>query len=301
MVMRVNISLERYKVFYYVAKYQNITRAAAALLSSQPNVTRAIRDLENALGCALFARSNRGVRLTPEGEALFSHVKIAVEQIELAESEIAGENALQNGAVSIFATDIALRVFLLPVLNEYRRRFPGVRLNIMNGSAATAISAVRNNLADIAVVTIPYENVRGLCTVPLKSVREIAVCGDCFEELAGREVSLKELAEYPLISLGAKTKTYEMFRRWFAENGAPFSPAVEAATADQILPMVKNNLGIGFVMEELVRDDPAGIRQILLKESPPDRTVTLLKRTDGVEGRAAARLEELMLAYREDV
>ena len=62
-----NIPLDYYRVFYYAAKYRNLSQAAAALYSSQPNVTRTIHLLEQALGCPLFLRSNRGVTLTPEG------------------------------------------------------------------------------------------------------------------------------------------------------------------------------------------------------------------------------------------
>ena len=64
---------------------------------------------------------------------------------------------------------------------------------------------------------------------------------------------LSTLAAYTIISLGRKAKTYEMYQNWFAGNNVEFSPDIEAAIADQILPMVKNNLGIGFVPEEFLK------------------------------------------------
>ena len=60
------INYEHYRIFYYVAKYRSFTQAASALLNNQPNITRTIKNLEDALGCTLFVRSNRGVTLTPE-------------------------------------------------------------------------------------------------------------------------------------------------------------------------------------------------------------------------------------------
>lgn len=69
-----NISYDSYRVFYYAAKYRSFSQAAAALYSNQPNVTRMIRKLESELGCALFFRSPQGVRLTPEGEKLYTHI-----------------------------------------------------------------------------------------------------------------------------------------------------------------------------------------------------------------------------------
>ena len=57
-----NISYDYYRIFYYVAKCGNITQAAKELANNQPNVTRVIKTLEQALGCSLFVRSHNGVR-----------------------------------------------------------------------------------------------------------------------------------------------------------------------------------------------------------------------------------------------
>ena len=57
-----DVNFEYYKVFYYVAKYKNFTKAAHALGSGQPNVTRAMNCLEQQTHCTLFIRTNRGVR-----------------------------------------------------------------------------------------------------------------------------------------------------------------------------------------------------------------------------------------------
>lgn len=105
------INYDYYRVFYYVAKYQSITQAANALMNNQPNVTRTVKNLEHELGCVLFVRSNRGVRLTPEGEQLYAHIKIAVEQIQQGEEELSRNKTLQSGTVSISVSEVALRCF----------------------------------------------------------------------------------------------------------------------------------------------------------------------------------------------
>ena len=66
-----NVSFEYYKVFYHVARLGSITLAAKALFLSQPAVSKCIRQLEKVLGCALFYRMHKGMRLTPEGEVLY--------------------------------------------------------------------------------------------------------------------------------------------------------------------------------------------------------------------------------------
>ena len=69
-----DISFEYYKIFYYVAKYENITKAAMVLKSSQPNVTRIIHILEDQLDCRLFLREPRGLKLTEEGKRLYANI-----------------------------------------------------------------------------------------------------------------------------------------------------------------------------------------------------------------------------------
>ena len=75
-----NSNFEYYKVFYYVAKYENLTKASSVLKTSQPAVTRTIHNLENELGCRLFTRSKSGMKLTPEGRTFYSYVSAGCAQ-----------------------------------------------------------------------------------------------------------------------------------------------------------------------------------------------------------------------------
>ena len=93
------ISYEYYRIFYHVARCGNLTKAAEALQNSQPNLTRAIRNLEAEIGCPLFSRTNRGMILTPEGEGLYRHIKIACTEIEAGEAAVTQSRTLERGNV----------------------------------------------------------------------------------------------------------------------------------------------------------------------------------------------------------
>ena len=80
------ISYEYYRIFYHVAKCGNLTKAAEALQNSQPNMTRAIRNLESEIGCPLFSRTNRGMILTPEGEEFLGYARQVTDQYQLLEN-----------------------------------------------------------------------------------------------------------------------------------------------------------------------------------------------------------------------
>ena len=87
-----DINLEYYKIFYYTAKQKSVTLAAEKLSISQPAVSQAIKHLEKDLGCALFVRMAKGVRLTKEGEMLFSYVERGYEAMHTQLSRLFTQN-----------------------------------------------------------------------------------------------------------------------------------------------------------------------------------------------------------------
>lgn len=106
------MNLDYYKTFYYVALSKNFTKAAELLGNNQPNVTRSMNNLEAEFGCRLFARSNRGVSLTPIGEQLFQYVSAAMNNLEQGEEEIKKTLNIENGLVTIGSSETALRLML---------------------------------------------------------------------------------------------------------------------------------------------------------------------------------------------
>ncbi len=292
-----NISYDYYRIFYYVAKYGNITQAAKLLLNNQPNLTRSIKNLESELGCPLFLRSHSGMKLTPEGERLYSHIRIAFEHIEAGEAELTESRNMQSGTVYVAASEVALHCLLLPVFKKYRMLYPGIHIKISNHSTPQAISALREGNADIAVVTTPTIHSASLSETTIKPVNEVAVCSKMFSSLLGRKVALSELLDYPLISLGTDTKSFEFYSKLFMDHSMPFKPDIEAFTADQILPMVEADLGIGFVPEEFLQENN-NVFVIDLKEKIPERNVVLIKRKDQSLSMASKELERMILEQR---
>ena len=144
--MRMDVNFEYYKIFYYVAKYKNFTKAAHILESSQPNVTRAMNCLEQQINTTLFVRSNRGIKLTPEGERLYIRVSAAMTQILAAEEELVKSTSLLHGSVSIGASETALNIFLLDKLKDFHMVHPGIRLKIAHAAKTSRTTNDMNHL-----------------------------------------------------------------------------------------------------------------------------------------------------------
>ena len=268
-----------YRIFYYVAQYKSFSRAAEILENNQPNITRCMNNLENELGCKLFVRTNRGVTLTPEGTRLYEHVAVAFEQIEVAEKEISMDNSLESGIVTIGASETALRLMLLNKLEEFHEKYPRVRLRISNHSSPQAVKALEDGLVDFAVVTTPITIKKPLQKTSLYSFREILIGGRKYSDIAAKMQSINNLADIPFISLGGESATRELYMQYFLNHNMPFNPDMEAATTDQILPMVRSNLGIGFCPEGIARPavERGEVYEILLEEEIPERQITLVE------------------------
>ena len=155
---------------------------------------------------------------------------------------------------------------------------PGIRLKIYNHSTPEAVDAVKNGLVDFAVVSSPVYADSSLKTVVLHSFQEILVGGTTFTALGSQELSLKELKNYPLICLGRETMTFQFYNELFYKNGIELLPDTEVATTDQILPLVKNELGLGFVPELMAQEalSKREIVKISLKETIPERNVCMV-------------------------
>lgn len=294
-----SVTYDYYRIFYYVAKYHSFTRAAKILMNSQPNITRAMNNLEQELGCRLFQRTHKGVTLTPEGEALFAHVQIAQEHLQAGEAELASAKNLESGHISIGTSEIALHGLLLPVLREFHHAYPGIHIQITNQSTPQAVAAVRSGIVELAVVTTPTGIAKPLTEISLVPLQDILVAGSYFSDLADQVVSLKELQRYPLVCLGRDTKTYELYEELFAKHGLVLRPDIEVATVDQILPMVKYDLGLGFLPEFFAREAiKAGeVYKVQLAEAIPRRTICLVRDGSRPISAAALALERMLRSY----
>ena len=293
-----NVNFEYYKIFYYVAKYHNFTKAARALCNSQPNVTRAMNCLEHELNCTLFVRTNRGVRSGTRKESGYIPGYLwQCQQLQTAEERVLSESVgLEHGSVSIGASETALNIYLLDRLHKFHLEYPGVRLKLCNDSTPEAIRSVRSGEIDFAVVTTPVKVEVPLKEIRLRSFQEILVGGKTFTALASQELSLKDLKDYPLISLGRETTTYHFCEKLFLEHGAELVPDTEAATTDQVLPLVKNELGLAFLPEGMAEEalKKHEIIQMDLKEGIPSRHVCMIYDAKRPMSAAAQKLKKLL-------
>ena len=295
---KMNSNFEYYKIFYYVAKYENLTKAAAALKTSQPAVTRTIHKLEGELGCRLFTRSKTGMKLTPEGRTFYGYVAAGCAQFFKGENDLSNLISLENGTIYISATETALHCYLFQAMEEFNSLYPNVRFKILNNSTTESVNAVKEGKVDLAFVSANLQVAKPLRMKILRKYRDILIAGKRFEELkAGKEeLSLKELVSYPWISLTAETITRRFLNEYFEKNGLTFMPDMELATTDMILPAVRHNLGLGFIPAEFADAEleSGQVFEIKVKEKLPERNIVLIYDMEYPQSIAAKEFQKFL-------
>ena len=287
---------DRYEIFLKVCETGSFSKAAEALNYTQSGISQMMAGLEEELGVQLFARINRGVTLTPEGEMLYSRIASAAVQIQDAEEELSASATLEHGAISISATETALNIYLSEKLRAFHTEYPGIRLRISNHSTPQAVQAVKNGEVDFAVISTPAELDPGLKMVDLMPFYEVLVGGRTFTALASQNLTLKELVNYPLISLSDESMTRSFYRQFFLDHDAVLRPDTEAATTDQMLTLVKSELGLAFVPEPMAKAalERGELVQLHLQEIIPQRSICLVYDHHRPLNTAARKFQQLL-------
>lgn len=298
-----NVSYDYYRIFYYVGKYKSFSTAAKMLGSNQPNITKVMNKLEQQTGCILFVRSNKGISLTAEGRLLYEHVRIAYEQLRIAENELEKALGFENGIVNIGASENALHGILLSVLKDFHKKYPRVHIHLLNFNTPQALYALKQNLIDFCVISSPFDVPKDCCVTDIMEFSEKLVASKAFM-YKGKEdgLTIEGLTEYSLVALDEGTGTYEYYNRLFAEYGCRFLPDIQVATSDLLLPLIENNLGIGFVPEFMLGDKyrRGKIKQLQVKTDMPVRKICLVESNDKICGIAANTLKKMILGQAEN-
>lgn len=273
-----SISFDLYKVFYVTARCKSITAAAKALFVTQPTVTHCIKKLEENLECVLFIRGKKGVELTSEGRVLYTRAKVACEALWTAEDEINQLKQYQKGEIALGASETTLHHYIFPVLKRFKQQYPDIHLKIANDNTPRMIEAIRNNQLDCGVLVCPAEYTeKDIAIRPLSEFQDVMIVSPLHQQLTGRPLHLQEIAGYPFIGLTSDTLSSQTLRDYFSQHQIDFSPDIELATTDLIVPAVENNLGIGVVPEAFAQNALANktVFKLDLIETIPKRNICL--------------------------
>ena len=296
-----DISLEYYKIFYYVVKMGSFTAAAEKLNISQPAVSQAVKLLERELGGNFFLRTQKGVRMTPEGDMLFSYISSGYETILKGEENLRKLLDLENGEIRIGASDMTLQFYLLPYLEEFHKRYPGIKVSVTNGPTPETLSYLYEGKIDFGIVSEPFMAKPEVTSLRVKEIQDIFVAGNSFAHLSDKELEYKELEELPIICLEGLTSTRTYVDEILKNNGVVLKTEFELATSDMIVQFSLRNLGVGSVVRDFAREyiDRGELFELKLKRPLPPRHFCIVTSSKNPEAMAAKSLLSMMISEKE--
>lgn len=241
----------------------NLTEVANALFTSQPGVSRQIRELEEELGIDIFERNGKRLTgLTEPGK----EVLLIVERLLLEAENLqrAGEtySGTTTGTLSIAATHTQTRYVLPKAVQHFRSAFPHVRIALQQSAPEHIAEWVLSGKADIGIATEGLSRFDGLVSFPCYEWHHVIVVPDGHPLLSLKQLELDDLAEHPLITYDVGFTGRSHIDEAFDARKISPDIVLTAMDSDVIQQYVAMGLGVGIVASMAAEQLPAGLRPI---------------------------------------
>ncbi|WP_461639504.1 LysR family transcriptional regulator [Leucobacter sp. BZR 635] len=292
------MNLEQLRGFVEIAHTSHFTRAAEALHLTQPSLSRQISTLESALGVELFHRARGNVTLTAAGERLLPIAKRMLADAEAAASEMAELAGLRRGRIRLGATPTLCTSIVVEVVAEFRQRYPGVDVEILERGSKSLIAALVEGQLDLALIVTSVSSESGRAVLTREPIlsEQLVVAGAADQQWPAAletPASLESLARVPQIMF---PKNYDLRTALDAEFRArELTPtvAVEGVEMDAALRFAERGLGVVVVPAMVAIDRPA-LRVAPIAQPGIARTVSIARRTDMTPTHAGAAMHALI-------
>ena len=278
---KTNINLNLYKTFYDVAKYGSISKAAQYGFTSQPAISKSIKKLEDELGTQLFYRNLNGVELTDKGKELLYFVEKSYSNLIIAERNMIETENLERGKLSIGMPSNIGSFFLFDKIISFHKNYPNIEITIITGSTSKLISLLDSHIVDFVIDTSPI-NVRldeGMKVTKLDEVQYCFIVKKDTKNLDYKKISkLSDLKDKPLILPIPGTANRNDLDELLLKQNIDIENVINIHTSEMIISAVKKDLGIGYIIYNLVEDDiKNGELEILdIKEKLPTVEINII-------------------------
>jgi DNA-binding transcriptional LysR family regulator len=247
------------RTFVAVAEEEHLTRAAERLNASLPAVSTHIRGLEEELGVSLFARTSRGMRLTPEGRALLVEARQALEGLDAVLTRAGQLRREVTGVARLGLNNEASRMRVPEFLSAMTRKHPRVEIHLIDASSPDILDQVRAGKLDLGFV---YDNIvepgREMALVSLDAV-PMAVVGPTSWAQRVCRASWEELAGLPWVWFTARCPFQLVLEEAFASRGLPLSKVMVGDSDATLRTMVAAGCGLTLLrLDDALEAEAAG-------------------------------------------
>ena len=248
-MFKTDINLNLYKTFYELCKYKSFSETAKQTYMSQSAISKSIKKLEEELGITLFIRKNNGVDLTEKAEELLFFVEQSFNSLLTAERKMLETSNLERGKLSIGMPSNIGTFYLFDNIIKFHNDYPNIEITIITGSTTKLLSLLDSHEVDFIIDTPPFKNLD-----KNKTIIKLDTVNYCFISKQKENVtSIKDLADKQIILPIPKTENRNKLDLVLKEANVELKNILNIHTTEMIIAAVKRNLGIGYVIEDLVR------------------------------------------------
>ncbi len=289
-----NINFESYRIFYYVAKNKNITKAATELHISQPGVSKSLKILEEQLGCKLCLRSKKGIFLTAEGKAFYEELKRGIDSFNNAEYRLKEMLSLETGLIRIGISNTLTQNYLLDYIKIFNDRYPKIKIQIYTNPTCELLINARNHVLDFIILNLPYDIPEDFTKKKLMETHDTLVSAS--SRTIPEKITLDNINDYPLIIMARNSNTRYFLDNYFLSYKMVLSPEMELASYQLVTKFIEKDLGIGFLTKEFITKqlEDGTLKELNTNITLPSRAIGLVWLKDKTLSVAATKFVEIL-------
>ncbi len=251
----ITMELKQLEYFQMTSRLRNITRAAKRLRVSQPNITVAIKKLENELGIQLFDRSQKQLSLTPEGAVFLNRIDLALRNIQDAVLEVNDYKKLQKGTIKIGIPSM-IGAFLFPrIFSSFQQKYSHLDIYLYEKGSMTIREQIERDELDFGIVIISGASAN-LELLPM-SKNQLMACVPLDHPLAqNKSISLSSLDSQNVIMLKDGSYLRNLLLKKMAAENVKTNVVLESNQIETIKGLVASGVGMAFLLDFVVKDAP---------------------------------------------
>jgi len=251
------MEMRQLRAFVAIAEAGTFTAGAARVHVTQAAISMQIRQLEIETGTRLFVRAPRRVILTEAGENLLERARVILREHDAALDELAELTGAHRGRLRLGSASARVNSHPLPqILEEVRKKHEAVEVSVASGTSEELVQQILAGQLDAAFVSLPVE-ARGIQTELLSEDYLVAVASPRHRLAKQKVISAFALAGEKLILGERGGNTRRLIDQFFAQAGVTPKIVMELSRMAAIKRMVEEDMGVGVVPLQSVRDEVA--------------------------------------------
>lgn len=282
------MDLSQLEIFLSIAEEKSFSRAAEKMLRTQPAISIAIKRLEEELGESLFDRSSKNGSLTEAGRVLLSYAQRMLNLRDEAIEAVGELRGMFRGRLTIGANESTSLYLLPPLLMEYRKRFPNIKIEVFRNISEKIPLEVSERNLDFGFLS--YDPMHpNLQSLEIHRDELVLVVPPKHRLAKQNQVTVKDLGEEQFVAHNVKTPSRTKIFELFAQHRTPLNICLELATLETIKEFVLLNAGIAILPRLAVEAEinSGKLVEVPVKGMKIEKTLRLVYRREASLSHAA--------------